>query len=216
MHPFVNLGTFTDLAELAQELKRRMVDRGLDTTRAFPSFADQILTDHPDHRALVLPAGTVIEGDVRLDFEGLNEHRVTTVAVLGDLEVRGRLINADGDSGPFLFVDGDLRAREIEKGGASFVVLGSVLSDGLVFCDRDNGVFLVGGDLAARAIISCDQDIIVSGAVKGTVVSTELGNMRDALVPEVFIDPGDPQDEFADGRLIRQRIAAGQRVLKAG
>jgi hypothetical protein len=216
MHPFVNLGTFTDLAELAQELKRRMVDRGLDATRAFPSFADQILTDHPDHRALVLPAGTVIEGDVRLDFEGLNEHRVTTVAVLGDLEVRGRLINADGDSGPFLFVDGDLRAREIEKGGASFVVLGSVLSDGLVFCDRDNGVFLVGGDLAARAIISCDQDIIVSGAVRGTVVSTELGNMRDALVPEVFIDPGDPQDEFADGRLIRQRIAAGQRVLKAG
>jgi hypothetical protein len=216
MHPFVNLGTFTDLAELAQELKRRMVDRGLDTTRAFPSFADQILTDHPDHRALVLPAGTVIEGDVRLDFEGLNEHRVTTVAVLGDLEVRGRLINADGDSGPFLFVDGDLRAREIEKGGASFVVLGSVLCDGLVFCDRDNGVFLVGGDLGARAIISCDQDIIVSGAVRGTVVSTELGNMRDALVPEVFIDPGDPQDEFADGRLIRQRIAAGQRVLKAG
>jgi hypothetical protein len=40
--------------------------------------------------------------------------------------------------------------------------------------------------------------------------------MRDALVPEVFIDPGDPQYEFADGRLIRQRIAAGQRVLKAG
>jgi hypothetical protein len=216
MHPFVKLGTFTDLAELAQELKRRMVDRGLDATRSFPSFADQILTDHPDHRALVLPAGTVIEGDVRLDFEGLNEHRVTTVAVLGDLDVRGRLINADGDSGPFLFVDGDLRAREIEKGGASFVVLGSVLCDGLVFCDRDNGVFLVGGDLAARAIISCDQDIIVSGAVRGTVVSTELGNMRDALVPEVFIDPGDPQDEFADGRLIRQRIAAGQRVLKAG
>lgn len=71
MHPFVKLGTFTDLPELAVELKRRMVDRGLDATRSFPSFADQILTDHPDHRALVLPAGTVIEGDVRLDFEGL-------------------------------------------------------------------------------------------------------------------------------------------------
>jgi len=216
MHPFVKLGTFTDLAELASELKRRMADRGLSSTRSFPSFADQILTDHPDHRALVLPAGTVIEGDVRLDFEGLDEHRVTTVAVLGDLEVRGRLINADGDGGPFFFVDGDLRAAEIEKGGASFIVLGSVVCDGLVFCDRDNGVFLVGGDLAARAIISCDQDIIVSGATRGTVVSTELGNMRDVLVPEVFTDPGDPHDEFADGGLIRQRIAAGQRVLKAG
>ncbi len=216
MHSLVKLGTFTDLAELAGELKRRMADRGLDATRSFPSFADQILTDHPDHRALVLPAGTVIEGDVRLDFEGLDEHRVTTVAVLGDLEVRGRLINADGDGGPFFFVDGDLRAGEIEKGGASFIVLGSVYCDGLVFCDRDNGVFLVGGDLTARAIISCDQDIIVSGAIRGTVVSTELGNMRDVLVPEVFIDPGDPQDEFADGGLIRQRIAAGQRVLKVG
>jgi hypothetical protein len=216
MHPFVRLGTFTDLAELAQELKRRMAARGLDATRSFPSFAEQILCDHPERRALVLPAGTVIDGDVRLDFEGLGEHRVTTVAVLGDLEVRGRLINADGEGGPFLFVDGDLRAGEIEKGGASFIVLGSVVCDGLVFCDRDNGVFLVGGDLAARAIISCDQDIIVSGAIRGPLVSTELGNMRDALVPEVFIDPADPQDEFADGSLIRQRIAAGQRVLKAG
>jgi hypothetical protein len=216
MHSLVQLGTFMDLAALASELKGRIAARGLAGTRSFNSFADQILCDHPEHRALVLPAGTVIEGDVRLDFEALGEHRVTTVAVRGDLEVRGRLINADGEGGPFLFVDGDLRAREIEKGGASFIVLGSVVCDGLVFCDRDNGVFLVGGDLGARAIISCDQDIIVAGAITGPLVSTELGNMRDALVPEVFIDPGDPEDEFASGKLIRQRIAAGQRVLKAG
>lgn len=216
MHSLVQLGTFTDLVELASELKRRIDSRGLGGTRSYPSFADQILCDHPDYRALVLPAGTVIDGDLRLDSESLAEHRISVVAVLGDLEVRGRLVDDDGDGKPFLFIDGDLRVRGVEKGGASFIVLGSVMCDGLVFCDRDNGVFLVGGDLAASAIISCDQDIIVSGAIKGPVVSTELGNMRDALVPEVFIRPSDPEDEFADGGLIRKRIAAGQRVLKTG
>lgn len=216
MHPISTLGTRVDLLELAGDLKRRMTARGLDSRRAFTSFADQIVCDHPDQRALVLPGGAVVEGDLELDLDVLAKEGISTVAVLGDCEVRGRLINNDGDGRPFFFVDGDLRALAIEKGGASFIVLGSVKSDGLVFCDRDNGVFLVGGDLSAPAIISCDQDIIVSGAMRGTVVSSELGNMRDALVPEVFIDPSDPEDEFADGSLIRKRIAAGQRVLKAG
>jgi hypothetical protein len=215
MHRFLTLGTSVDLLELAGDLKRRMTARGLDGARAFTSFADQIACDHPHNRALVLPAGA-IDGDLNLDLEALAKDGISTVAVLGDLEVRGRVINNDGDGRPFFFVDGNLSARAIEKGGASFIVLGSVKSDGLIFCDRDNGVFLVGGDLAAPAIISCDQDIIVSGAIRGTVVSSELGNMRDALVPEVFIDPTDPEDEFADGGLIRKRIAAGKRVLKAG
>jgi hypothetical protein len=216
MHPISTLGTRVDLLELAGDLKRRMMARGLDSGRAFTSFADQIVCDHPDQKALVLTGGAVVEGDLEVDFDALAKEGISTVAVLGDCEVHGRLINNDGDGRPFFFVDGDLRTRAIEKGGASFIVLGSVKSDGLVFCDRDNGVFLVGGDLSAPAIISCDQDIIVSGATRGRVVSSELGNMRDALVPEVFTDPSDPADEFADGGLIRKRIAAGQRVLKAG
>ena len=38
--------------------------------------------------------------------------------------------------------------------------------------------------------------------------------MREMLVPEVFEDPDDPQDDFVDADLVRARLEAGQPVLK--
>src|SRR5262245_3673812 len=101
MHPLLALGTSVDLMELAGDLKGRMTERGLGNVRAFPSFADQIVCDHPDQRALVLPGGAVIEGDLELDLAALGREGISTVAVLGDCEVRGRVINNDGDGRPF-------------------------------------------------------------------------------------------------------------------
>lgn len=214
MHPLFPIGTLTGLDVLSADLKARIEARGLGPPRSFTRWAEQILVDQPEGKALVLAATTALPGDLELDYEGLAEHGVTTVAVLGDLTVHGRLVNTDTDGGPFLFVDGNLAARQIEKGGANFVVFGSISCSGIVFCDYGHGVLLAAGDIDAEAVIACDQEVHAGGEIKGLVISDELGNMREALVPEVFEDPNDPDDEFADGMLIRARLAAGLPVLK--
>ena len=214
MSLLTTLGTEMPLDALSAELKRRIEARGLGPPRSFVKWAEQILVDHPERKALVLPAGTRIEGDAKLDGDDLLERGIATVAVLGDLEISGRLTNADSEGGPFLFVDGDLRAGEILKGGSSIIVLGSVTSRGLLICDSSIGAFLAAVDLSASAIILCDQDLHAGGTINGEIISEELGNMRARLVPEVFSDPADLNDEFADGDLIRERLDAGLPILK--
>lgn len=214
MQHLLSLGQVVALDELSRELKRRISAHGLGPPRSFEKWAEQILVDHPDFKALVVNGSQSIPGNLEIDNEELFAAGIATIAILGDLTVTGRLINADSDNGPFLFVDGDLSAAQIEKGGASFVVLGSVRSPGLVFCDYNLGAFLVGGNLEARAIVSCDQEIHVGGTTSGLIISEELGNMRANLVPEVFADPDDPDDEFADASLVRERLEAGLPVLK--
>lgn len=214
MFTLLTLGQLTPLDELARELKHRIEERGLGPPRAFERLAQQILVDHPEGKALVLTGSTMLPGDVILDYDDINNLGVTTIAVLGDFSVQGRLMNADSEGGPFFFVDGDLQAGEIITGGANFVVLGSVACRGLMFCDYNQGAFLIGKDLAAAAIVSCDAEIYAGGEIKGPIISDELGNMREMLVSEVFEDPDDPQDEFVDAGLLRARLQAGLPVLK--
>ncbi len=214
MSLLTKLGTEMPLDALSAELKRRIEARGLGPPRSFVKWAEQILVDHPERKALVLPAGVKIEGSVKLDGDDLVEQGIATVAVLGDLDITGRLINDDSEGGPFLFVDGDLRVSEIVKGGANIIVLGSVTCRGFLICNSSIGAFLAAGDLSASAIVLCDQDLHAGGTITGAIISEELGNMRASLVPEVFAEPDDLEDEFADGDLIRERLEAGLPILK--
>ncbi len=144
------------------------------------------------------------------------DSRIGTIAALGDLEVKGRIVNEDSEGGPYFFADGSVAARQIVLGGASFVVLGSVESAGVVFCDYNHGPVLIGGDLVAPAVITNDLGVDVAGSISGPVIGDDEGNMRDLLVPDVFEDPDDPDDQWPIGEIIRERLAAGLPVLKNG
>lgn len=214
MDALIALGQLTPLDELVRELIHRIEARGLGPPRSFVRLAEQILVDHPECKGLVLPGNTALPADLEITQEALLASGISAVAVLGDFAVQGRLMNTGSDSGPFLFVDGDLSAGQIEKGGASFIVLGSVNCRGVIFCDDTPAVFLVGGDISAHALITCDQEVYAGGEIKAPVVSDELGNNREMLVPDVFEDPEDPDDEFVNGDLMRARLEAGLPVLK--
>ena len=214
MPSLIELGTLTGLAELSAELRRRIEARGFESPRAFLSVAEQILVDHPASRALVLTGSVVLDGDLNLDDGGLLEHAIATVAVLGDLDVRGRIVNEDSDGGPFFIVDGNITAQEILKGGSSIAVLGSVTSHGVIFCDYNHGRFLAGGNVTAPVIVTNNQIIEAGGRIDGLLIGDEQGNMRELLVADVFEDPGDLEDEWPDGELIRERLAAGLPILK--
>lgn len=214
MDALIALGQLTPLDELVGELIHRIEARGLGPPRSFVRLAEQILVDHPECKGLVLPGNTALPADLEITQEALLASGISAVAILGDFAVQGRLMNTGSDSGPFLFVDGDLSAGQIEKGGASFIVLGSVKCRGVIFCDDTPAVFLVGGDISAHALITCDQEVYAGGEIKAPVVSDELGNNREMLVPDVFEDPEDPDDEFVNGDLMRARLEAGLPVLK--
>lgn len=218
MVSLVSLGKLAALDEVAADMTRRARARGFLDAGRFARCCENILVDHPAGKALVLPAGTSVPGDLVLDYDWdeIVRHGITAVAVPGDLEITGRLINRNCDGGVFLLVDGQLRAREIIKGGASIAVMGGLGAEGVVFCDNSHGVLLVGGDLSARALISNDQDVYVEGRISALEVSDELSNMRELLVPEVFEDPDDPEDEFLDAGLVIARLEAGLPVLKSG
>lgn len=214
MDALIALGQITPLDELVRELIHRIEARGLGPPRSFVRLAEQILVDHPECKGLVLPGNTALPADLEITQEALLASGISAVAILGDFAVQGRLLNTGSDSGPFLFVDGDLSAGQIEKGGAIFIVLGSVNCRGVIFCDDTPAVFLVGGDISAHALITCDQEVYAGGEIKAPVVSDELGNNREMLVPDVFEDPEDPDDEFVNGDLMRARLEAGLPVLK--
>lgn len=214
MDTLIALGQLTPLDEMVRELTCRIEARGLGPPRSFVRLAEQILVDHPECKGLVLPGSTALPADLEITQASLLEEGISAIAILGDFTVQGRLLNTGSDSGPFLFVDGDLTAGQIEKGGASFVVLGSVNCRGVIFCDDTPAVFLAGGDISAQALIICDQEVYAGGEIKAPVVSDELGNNREMLVPEVFEDPEDPDDDFVNGDLMRARLEAGLPVLK--
>jgi hypothetical protein len=109
-----------------------------------------------------------------------------------------------------------VQAGDLIKAASGIVVVGSVAVSGLILCDGDNGALLVGGNLSARALIDCDHEILVVGDVNAMVASDDLGNMRSLLVPDVFEDPDDSTNEWPEGDLIRDRLLAGQPVLKPG
>jgi hypothetical protein len=204
------------LDQVVREFCERIAAADLEGCGPFRDWIEQILVDHPEKTALVLPSGTLIEDDLILESDAEPfTNGFSCVVVAGDLTVTGRIYNSDVEGGPSLLIAGALKAGDLIKAASGIVVLGSVDVEGLTVCDGDNGAFLVGGSLSTAGLIDCDHEILVVGDVKGTVASDDLGNMRALLVDEVFEDPEDASNEWPEGDLIRDRMLAGLPVFKA-
>jgi hypothetical protein len=211
-----DLGHVVGLDQVAADFQQAMDARDLPDRDVFAGWSEAILVDHPEKRAVILPAGTKLAGDLVLDFDDAQIMALNagTILCTGDLTIDGRIINENSDEGPFLLVGGNLKANEIIKGGARVVVLGDLSSDGVIFCDDETGALHVGGNLACKALIDADHELYTGGDISGVAISDDLGNMRELLVSECFEDPDDPEDQWPLGDLIRQRLLDGLAVLK--
>lgn len=199
------------LAELATRIRALINGRNLEYPEAFSEWIDHALGVAPNGMALVLEPGSVIEGDLMLDWnDDFRRRGISAVVNLGDLMVRGAILNADLDGGPLLFVGGDLAAARMDKGGANVVVLGALRTAGPVLCEYNHGVLRVGGDLDCEALIVLDHDALVLGQLRAPRIDWEDGELREQLVPEVF---DDPDSDLPNGELLRARLAAGLSVL---
>ncbi len=218
MASLIELGQIVSLAEAAAAFERCVAAREFFDPEPLRIWADRIRVDEPGGTALMLPAGTVIPGDLELDYgnDDIEAHRIGSIVALGDLTVDGRLLNLDADGGPFLLVGGTLKTKEILKGGAAVVVLGGLSAEGTIFCDYCHGSMQVCGDVSAPLLLLNDHEIAVTGAIHGRTVSNETCELRDVLVPEVFFDPDDDEDEWPEGGLIAERLLAGLPVIRDG
>jgi hypothetical protein len=210
------LGSIVDAASAKTEIEKSIVAKQPVYASSFREFAKYAFDEPARNKALILPPGTVIKGDLILDWsKELTAQNVVAIVAQGDLKIEGSLINTNFDGGPFLFVAGKLEAKRIDKRGAFVAVLGDVRLKGPSLCEYNHGGLLIGGDLTAEWLLNLDHDVTVSGQTHGPSLSGRGDDLREALVPEVFGDD-DPENGWPEGDLIRKRIAAGAPVLRPG
>lgn len=145
-------------------------------------------------KVLFLPAGSKIEGDLKLDWDEpwVQESNIAAVATKGDLEIDGDVINRMLEGGPMLFVDGNLTVRNLFKGGASVIVLGDVSASGIVLGEYNDGVMRIGGNLDAQALMLFDHDGFIRGTTNCASYSDDDGEWRDILEDYLF----DSEDDY--------------------
>ena len=162
-----------------------------------------------------------VAGDLALDWDAEDEDCPDGTIVDGDLEVTGTIVNRNSDSGPFLLVTGDLRAKNLVTGGAEIVVLGDLIVDGVIFGFYNHGSITVHGATRAKAIITEYHSFDLRGRVEGITISGR-GRITDddhfhsyapVLVADVLTD-GTPSGGYPDWDLTTEAILAGRPVLR--
>ena len=112
-------------------------------------------------------------GDLRLDEgEGGSIFDGVWVFAAG-LQVLGSLENGDVDSGPSVFVRGDLRARQVWLSGASLHVSGELVVDRLVLATYNHGRLRVEGQTRCPLVLSLDHDTQLVGGLLGELFESE-------------------------------------------
>ena len=169
----------------------------------------------------LLRGSTRVAGDLALDWDSEDEDCPDGTIVEGDLEVTGTIVNRNSDSGPFLLVTGNLRAKNLVTGGAEIVVLGDLIVDGVIFGFYNHGSITVFGATRAQAIITEYHAIDLRGRVEGITISGR-GKITDddhfhsyapVLVAEVLTE-GNPSGGYPDWERTTEAILAGRPVLR--
>ena len=178
------------------------------------------LDDPYDRRGVLeLPDGTVIDGDLVLDFDAAEYEgkRYRGVVALGQLTIKGDILAENPDAGPFLAVCGELGVRQIIKGGAPVIVGGRLTAAGLIFCFYNNhGRLRALGGLKARGLIVDDQKIDIKKPIEVRVKALKARALADVLVPDLLSEDEKgksvPMDDVSAE--IIARMKAGRPVLR--
>ncbi|HET9225992.1 MAG TPA: hypothetical protein VFR31_04955, partial [Thermoanaerobaculia bacterium] len=152
-----------------------------------------------------------ISGEWKVDsYEPkIDRKKIAAIVCFGNLTVEGDLLNQRTYHEPVLFVAGDLKVRNLIKGGMPLIVLGSLLADGYVIDLRDEGMdgpfmkdprgglLRVGGDLVAAGYVPNTGDFtdirghVVAGSVRAPMFDARVhgrAEMRVAFAPEALTD----------------------------
>ena len=201
------LGNICPLSEMRAELLEAISSKlktspSAETVDCFSEFVKNE-TSRSKKNALVLPAGTKINGDLILEsFAPWAEiNKIATIVCRGNLEIAGDILNKTLEHGPMLFVEGNLIVNSLYKAGSTVIVLGDLQASELVIAEYNDGVLRVAGDLQAAALLALDHDCYVAGETKALYLSSDECSLREHLCEDVFSD--DSEDDPDPGLLLR-------------
>lgn len=170
------------------------------------------LLEHAEgKRALVWEGNHTISGEWRVDWlePFVERNKIAAIACFGSLTVEGDLLNRSTYHTPLVFVAGDLKVRNLIKGGMPLFVLGNLLADGYVvdlidegmdgayLKDPRGGLLRVGGDLVAAGYVPHTKDFgetkghVIAGSVRAPIFDARVQGrreMRAAFVSEALTD----------------------------
>lgn len=92
--------------------------------------------------------------------------QIQGIIINGNLDIRGDLRNCDSGGGPFLYITGDLVAKNVLAGGAYMRIMGNLHASGVLYAHYNDGSIYIGKTAMAKVIISEDHDYGASGGQK--------------------------------------------------
>ena len=160
-----------------------------------------LLENAPGKRTLEWNGDHTIAGDWKIDGteEWVTDNGIAAVVCFGDLTVEGDLLSLDWSFWPLLIVAGDLKVRNLIKGGMPLFVLGNLVASGYFLADCDDGLLRVGGDLVAAGYMPRCRDFpdakghVIAGSIRARTFDMRRPGLnrrhhRAAFVPEAMTD----------------------------
>jgi len=161
-----------------------------DADRDFGLRALFSLDEADDGAAVIVCVGDTRLENLPLDFSALDAWTGVPkagpgaflgVAVYGDLAVSDGIINAGRDSGPFLWVRGDVRAKNLAVAGGEVRIEGGLEAAQTIAGVRGLGRTVVRGDARAEAVLA-----------RGHLMEFHAGLTAELVVADDLLRVGDP------------------------
>lgn len=161
---------------------------------------------------LLLPAGTVIDGDLPLDGPeaALGDSPYRAVVAEGALTVTGDILNDGGEAGPFLVALGPLKVRSIVQSSMTLIATGPITAADRISCELSYGSLRAYGGLRARELVIGDERLDVAGSTDAWKLVLMDVEAAELLLPDLFHGTCcDAAESAADlGRMLGARLAA--------
>ena len=115
---------------------------------------------------------------------------VRGIIVTGNLTVNGSIINSNGNSGVFLYVLGDVKAKNLLGGGAYFRIYKNAIIEGITYGHYNDGQIDILGDLSCPIFISEDHDVQYNKLINNTIfLDSNTDHFMDSDDNENYIIP---------------------------
>ena len=126
-----------------------------------------------------------IETDALCQLLKKDHKKVDGIIIHGNVTIDGALLQLDAQQGERFFVNGNVVAKNILKGGAEFHIKGHVEVEQAIYGLYNHGMLVVEGDVSATFILEEDHYYHFSGNKTESIGQTGV----DPLLPELQDNP---------------------------
>lgn len=98
-----------------------------------------------------------LAGLLNLPLKEIEDLRIEGVLINGNLSINGSIINAEGDYGPYVFINGNVSCQSLLLGGSYVEINGNVTAKEVVMTSYNHGNFKCSGTIEAPVFIVDDH-----------------------------------------------------------